>query len=214
VLFPPPDDAPVSVGLFSGGLDAFAGTVASIAANRDQHFVCVSGTPSRRQEQRQHSQAASLRDVLKPRSLTSIRVPCWLHSAEENNQEPSRRTRGFLFLSLGAAAVLAANAQHLSVYENGIGAINLPYERTPVGIPNSRAVQPLTLLLFSRFVQAVIEERFGVKNPCVFQTKAEMCQHPELGRLENERLQKPSPVMVFRCIVQVNRNAACARHVS
>ena len=96
VLFPPPDDAPVSVGLFSGGLDAFAGTVASISGNSDQHFVCVSGTPSRRQEQRQHSQAASLRDVLKPRSLTSIRVPCWLHSAEENNQEPSRRTRGFL----------------------------------------------------------------------------------------------------------------------
>lgn len=184
VLFPPPDDAPVSVGLFSGGLDAFAGTVASISADKNRHFVCVSGTPSRRQEQRQHAQAASLREVLKPRSLTSIRVPCWLHSADENNQEPSRRTRGFLFLSLGAAAGLAANARCLSVYENGIGAINLPYERTPVGIPNSRAVQPLTLLLFSRFVEAVTDEQFGIKSPCVFQTKAEMCQHPELRGLD------------------------------
>jgi 7-cyano-7-deazaguanine synthase in queuosine biosynthesis len=184
VLFPPPDDAPISVGLFSGGLDAFAGTVASISADKNQHFVCVSGTPSRRQEQRQHAQAASLREVLKPRSLTSIRVPCWLHSADETNQEPSRRTRGFLFLSLGAAAAIAANARSLSVYENGIGAINLPYERTPIGIPNSRAVQPLTLLLFSRFVEAVTDERFGVKSPCVFQTKAEMCQHPELRGLE------------------------------
>ena len=184
-MFPRPDDAPVSVGLFSGGLDSFLPAPSHRSQLTKISILCVFLVLARgRQEQRQHAPAASLREVLKPRSLTVFRVPCWLHSADENNREPSRRTRGFLFLSLQSIAGLAANARCLSVYENGIGAINLPYERTPVGIPNSPAVHPLTLLLFSRFVEAVTDEQFEIKSPCVFQTKAEMCQRPELRGLD------------------------------
>jgi len=183
VLFTPPDDAPVSVGLFSGGLDAFAGTVSAISQDADQHFVCVSGTPNRRQEHHQREQVAALRDGLKPRSITSIRVPCWLRSADETIQERSRRTRGFLFLALGTVAAIAVGTRRLSVYENGIGAINLSYERVPAGIPNSRAVHPRSLLLYSNLVQALTDEHFVTDNPCTFQTKTEMCQHPSVQNL-------------------------------
>jgi hypothetical protein len=79
-------------------------------------------------------------------------------------------------MQLGAA--LSAGTGHLYLYENGVGAINLPYERTPVGIPNSRSVHPRTLLLVSNFIQALTGRQFNIENPCVFQTKAEMCVHP------------------------------------
>src|SRR5207302_15935 len=97
---------------------------------------------------------------LRVRSVTHIRIPCWLCSAEEMCQEPTRRTRGFLFLAMGAAAVVGAGVNELFVYENGVGAINLPYERVPIGVPNSRAVHPLTLLQFSRLVSMVRQAPF------------------------------------------------------
>jgi len=176
-LFPVDRSEPIRVNLFSGGLDSFAGNIAALVENPDVHYVCVSATPNHRQEFHQKEQVRSLR--MRPhRSLTHVRVPCWLESASEVPQEPTRRTRGFLFLALGAVSALSAGTDHLFLYENGVGAINLPYESTPVGVPNSRSVHPSTLLLVSRFIQALTGRQFRIDNPCVFQTKAEMCAHP------------------------------------
>jgi 7-cyano-7-deazaguanine synthase in queuosine biosynthesis len=176
-LFPVDPTEPIRVNLFSGGLDSFAGNIAALAENPEVHYVCVSATQSYRQESHQKDQVRSLR--IRPyRSLTHVRIPCWLESASEVPQEPTRRTRGLLFLALGAVTALNAGTDHLYLYENGVGAINLPYERTPVGLPNSRSVHPRTLLLVSHFMQALTGRQFRIENPCVFQTKAEMCAHP------------------------------------
>jgi 7-cyano-7-deazaguanine synthase in queuosine biosynthesis len=176
-LFAVDPTEPIRVNLFSGGLDSFAGNVVALAENPEVHYVCVSATPNRRQESYQRDQLRSLR--LQPcRSLTHIRIPCWLKSASKVPQEPTRRTRGILFLALGAITALSAGTDHLYLYENGVGAINLPFESTPVGVPNSRSVHPTTLLLVSRFIQALTGSQFTIINPCVFQTKAEMCAHP------------------------------------
>lgn len=174
-LFPVDRSEPIRVNLFSGGLDSFAGNIAALAENPDVHYVCVSATPNHRQEFHQKEQVRSLRRG-PHRSLTHVRVPCWLESASEVPQEPTRRTRGFLFLALGAVSALSAGTDHLFLYENGIGAINLAYESTPVGIPNSRSVQPSTLLLVSRFIQALTGRQFKIENPCVFQTRLR-CVH-------------------------------------
>ncbi len=172
----------IRVNLFSGGLDSLAGNVVALKENPELHYVCVSATPNRRQEHRQKEQVRSLR-TLPNRSLTHVRIPCWLESASEVPQEPTRRTRGFLFLALGAVCALSAGTDRLFLYENGVGAINLPYERTPVGIPNSRSVHPWTLLLVARFLQALTEKQFCIENASVFQTKAEMCAHPAVQNM-------------------------------
>lgn len=176
-FFPVDPSEPIRVNLFSGGLDSFAGNVAALGENPGVHYVCVSATPNWRQEFHQKAQVRSLRTQPR-RSLTHIRVPCWLESASEVPQAPTRRTRGFLFLALGAVTALSAGTGNLFLYENGVGAVNLPYESTPLGIPNSRSVHPSTLLLVSRFIQALTGRHFRIENPCVFQTKAEMCAHP------------------------------------
>jgi len=172
-----PDDAPISVSLFSGGLDSFAGTAAAISEKSDHHFVCVSSAPSQRQESLQKRQISSLRSVLNPQSLTSVRVHSHLNACKAPREESSRRSRGFLFLSLGTAIAATLGVQRLEVFENGIGALNLPYERFPGGIANSRAVHPYGLYLFKRFLTALLEMEFALVNPCSYLTKAEMCLH-------------------------------------
>ena len=180
-LFPVALDQPARVSLFSGGLDALAGTLAAIDRNPDEHLICVSGSPNSRQAHHQKAQMAVLRGTSRG-SVTHVRVPCWLDSSDEADQEPTRRTRGFLFLALGAATALNAGGNRLWIYENGVGAINLPYERIPLGVPNSRSVHPETLFLAARFVQALRGRMFAIENPCVFQTKGEMCLLPAVQR--------------------------------
>ena len=77
---------------------------------------------------------------------------------------------------VGAACASLMGSQVLSVYENGVGAINLPYRASAVGLDHSRSVHPLTLLKVSEVVSELLGEKFLVQNPFLFWTKAEMCQ--------------------------------------
>jgi 7-cyano-7-deazaguanine synthase in queuosine biosynthesis len=209
-MFPIDPSESIRVNLFSGGLDSFASNAAALVENPDVHYVCVSATPNRRQESRQREQIGALR-ALPNRSLTHVRIPCWLESAAEVPQEPTRRTRGFLFLALGAVSALSAGSDRLFLYENGIGAINLPYERTPVGVPNSRAVHPTTLILVSRFIQTLTGRQFSIENPCMFQTKAQMCREPIMQRMGST---VPSTFSCDGFPVQRSRAPQCGRCTS
>lgn len=179
-LFPDQFAGPVHVSLLSGGLDSFVGTAAAIAHNPHSHFVCVSGVANQRHGDRQRQQVRSLKN-LHPLSLTHIRVACWLKDADEVRQEPTRRTRGFLFLALGAVAALAARADRLWLYENGIGALNLPFARTELGVTTSRSVHPKTLDLMGALVSLVSGSAFTIRNGSVLQTKAQMCSDPAIS---------------------------------
>ena len=183
-LFAEPFEGPINVGLYSGGLDSLAGTAAALGSDSVSHFVCVSGVPNHRQEQKQRLQVKRLKGLSSGR-VTHVRVPCWLQSANELAQDPSRRTRGFLFLLLGAVTALSARVPRLFVYENGVGAINLPCQRDQIGIPNSRGVHPRTLRLVSNFISLVTRKRFEILNPAVLKTKAEMCGSPYFARLND-----------------------------
>ncbi|MDQ2976989.1 MAG: 7-cyano-7-deazaguanine synthase, partial [Acidobacteriota bacterium] len=97
--------------------------------------------------------------------------------------EWSQRGRGFLFLTLGSATALAINNHELSVFENGIGAINLPINGTQIGTYNSRAVNPITLARMATFIRVLTGEDFTIQNPFLFQTKGEMCSHEALVNL-------------------------------
>jgi 7-cyano-7-deazaguanine synthase in queuosine biosynthesis len=165
---------PVNVSLLSGGLDSFVGTAAAIAREPQVHHVCVSGVANCRQGDRQKRQVRTLRS-LQPLPLTHVRIACWLKRSDEIRQEPTRRTRGFLFLALGAAAAVAARVDRLWLYENGIGALNLPFAHGELGVTTSRSVHPRTLELMGTLVSLIADREFTVRNGSIFQTKAQMC---------------------------------------
>jgi hypothetical protein len=96
-------------------------------------------------------------------------------------EERSQRTRGFIHLTLGAVTAKLCGQSDLYLTENGIGAINLPYNDGQVGIANSRAVHPVTLNLMEAFVAAVTETPFLIENLGLFATKGELCAIPALA---------------------------------
>ncbi len=170
-----PVTAPACVALYSGGLDSFAGVAQHMNAHRDQHFVLVSGVTNSRQQAGQREQVRAIAGIM-GQMPTHVTVP--LRRSWREVQQPeewSQRARGFLFLTLGSAAALAIGSDDLYMFENGIGAINLPINGTQVGTYNSRAVNPITLLRMAEFISILTGKAFTIKNPCLLHTKGEMC---------------------------------------
>jgi hypothetical protein len=93
-----------------------------------------------------------------------------------------------VFTLLGSACAYLMGQKVLNLYENGIGAINLPYRKSAIGLDHTRSVHPLTLLSVSNLVSELIGEKFTIRNPFLFRTKAEMCQQ----LAEDERYDLPA----------------------
>lgn len=184
-LFSSPMVPPLRVALLSGGLDSFAGAAGLVADLSDHSFVFVSGVTNSRQRSAQREQIRALR-CLSLNELCHIAVPFGgrRHGRSRGQfEEGSQRARGFLFLTLGAVTALTAGASELYIHENGVGAINLPYNATQVGTLGSRNVHPLALLRVGEFAQALTGSPFAFKNPFLYATKAQMCSHSAVRRL-------------------------------
>jgi len=181
-LLPVWQPAPVRVALYSGGLDSFAGTVQQIAAWSEHQFVLVSGVTNPRQGKAQQNQIKAINKAA-IRSAFHIPVFYGLQHGVERAEELSQRSRGFLFMTLGVVTAITAGVNELYIYENGIGAINLPYDGSQIGTSNTRSTNPIALLRMSKFVADLTGAPFQIENPFLFQTKAEMCRHPEVRRL-------------------------------
>ncbi len=173
--------APAKVVLYSGGLDSFAGAVQEVAEFQDHSFVFVSAATNARQKSAQRKQVNAIRR-LTSREVCHVVIPFGMKWPEERRpkEEPSQRTRGFLYLTLGAITALNAGMEKLHLFENGIGAINLPYDAAQNGTMNSRAVNPLSLLRMERFIKRLTDQPFQILNPFLFRTKSEMCKHEAL----------------------------------
>jgi 7-cyano-7-deazaguanine synthase in queuosine biosynthesis len=179
-LFASPPSLPALAALQSGGLDSFAGAARHLADMAGNSFVFISGATNRRQRSAQREQVRALARRF-GREVCHVTIPFgidWNGQSHKGIEESSQRTRGFLFSTVGAAAAVAAGASGLHFYENGIGAINLPYNATQLGTSNSRAVHPLSLLLMSDFAETLLGRPFVFRNPFLFRTKGEMCRHP------------------------------------
>lgn len=171
----------VEVSLFSGGLDSLAGTVGRLSESA-KRFILVSASPNPRQRSRQERQAKILREELGGQ-ISHVCIPYGLNRGDEYAQESSRRTRGFLFLVFGGVTALMAKSSALYLYENGIGAMNLPYDRSQIGTDNSRAVHPRVLREVGELLSLVADKPFSIQNRCIYKTKAEMLQHSAIGRV-------------------------------
>ena len=164
------------VSLFSGGLDSFAGTAVQMAQNASSRFIAVSASPTNIHLGRQRSQFHALCNAFRIQG-THVAYEYSMRGAAKTLQEPTRRTRAFAFLALGAVTALAAGANKLYVHENGFGAINIPYDSSQVGVDMTRAMHPTNLANVAELISAITAQDFSILNDCVFYTKGEMCSH-------------------------------------
>ena len=111
-----------------------------------------------------------------PNRLYLCRVPIRFSDSYFYKKNKISRARGVVFTFLGAACAHLMNQNALYLYENGIGAINLPYTKSSVGLDHSRSVHPITLLKVSNVLSDLLGQSFTVNNPFLFWTKAEMCR--------------------------------------
>lgn len=175
-LFPDRPAPPLSVALFSGGLDSLAGLCHQLAARPADSFVLFAGGTSRRIIGAQRSLAAELHARL-GRAIVPVVVPCGLRQRgkrQYDGDERTQRTRAFVFQCLGAATALLAGSNALEIYEHGIGALNLPYTAAQLGTHSTRATDPRVLAAMADFVSLALDRPFSFRLPFLAFTKAEL----------------------------------------
>ncbi len=166
------------VALWSGGLDAFAGAYQQLYQNDASHYLFF-GTGSNDYMSGVQKTIAQKIDCLFPKRTELVQLPFRLRGVSDNIQtSSSMRSRGFVFLLLGAVCAYQEGQNTLYVHENGIGAINLPFRKSEVGLDHSRSVHPLSLVYMSDLLSTILEQPFFFKNPFLFWTKAQMCKEP------------------------------------
>lgn len=175
------------VALFSGGLDSVAGLYARSLAKGGE-FVAVSACGN---EVRGHAQAAALDELrelgVKAACLKLVHQLRATHRGR-SRMEASQRSRGLLFLAMGAATASRLAKPDFSVYETGVGCINLPMCRAQVGAQGTRAMHPRTIALFNELLRSVLDRPVRAIAPFFLLTKGELCRAtgsalPRLARL-------------------------------
>jgi hypothetical protein len=170
-LFSTPPVLPARVALFSGGLDSLAGAVNDIIRWPSAQLILATVSTNSRM-------AAAQRTVIRKlyqRSdrVQAVQVPLGLRHAPRR-QEASQRSRGLVFLTVGYCIAAAADSKKFYVYENGVGALNLPLTPAQIGTHNTRSVHPRTLYLASKLFSMVGDMAFEVENPSIYSTKAQL----------------------------------------
>jgi 7-cyano-7-deazaguanine synthase in queuosine biosynthesis len=163
------------VTLWSGGLDALAGLYTRLSMYPERQFVLFGTGSNDAVYARQKRVYKEIQSIF-PGRCHLFRVPIRFDHSSEQYKNKLSRARGVVFTLLGSACAYLMGQQVLYLYENGIGAINLPYRESAVGLDHSRSVHPLTLLMVSDVVSELLGKEFQVKNPFLFWTKAEMCK--------------------------------------
>jgi 7-cyano-7-deazaguanine synthase in queuosine biosynthesis len=175
-LFPTPLDTPVTVALFSGGLDSFAGLAEALATRRNGTVVTVAGTTNQRLTGIQRRLLSGLRNQLGAR-VVSVEIPFGLRRGGQpyDQEERTQRSRGLVFALFGAVSAVMARVDRLDVFENGIGAINLPFSDGQLGAQGTRATHPLALRDISKLVTFVTDHNFEIASPLLFISKGQLC---------------------------------------
>jgi 7-cyano-7-deazaguanine synthase in queuosine biosynthesis len=162
------------VALWSGGLDALLGIYDRLKTYPERSFVLFGSGGSTNVYHLQEEVAKKVESIFPNRS-TLYRYCIRISESNAHAKNKITRTRGLVFAMLGAACASLMGQQKLCFYENGIGAINLPYRASAIGLDHTRSVHPLTLLKVSDIISLLLGETFRVWNPFLFSTKAEMC---------------------------------------
>lgn len=203
--------------LWSGGLDALAGLYTRLKTNCEASFMLF-GTGSNDNAFYRQKQIFKVLQHSFPNRLNLCQIPIRFSRSSLHQKNKISRARGIVFMLLGAACAYLMGKRALYLYENGIGAINLPYRKSAIGLDHSRSVHPLTLLRVSDVISELLGEEFKVKNPFLFWTKAEMCKTlAEDGRndllqltMSCDRPHRQQPIQCGYCSSCILRKQALA----
>ncbi|MDY6804535.1 MAG: hypothetical protein SXA11_12110 [Cyanobacteriota bacterium] len=145
----PPQDCEVT--LWSGGLDSLAGLYTRLRDYPEKSFLLFGTGSNNIIYDRQKSLAEAVWSIF-PSRLNQLRTRLDFDGSKSQQKNRFSRARGIVFMLLGLACAYLMDRRELYLYENGIGAINLPYRASAIGLDHSRSVHPLTLLMVSEFV--------------------------------------------------------------
>src|SRR5579863_8134496 len=137
-------DRLLKVALWSGGLDSLAGLYNQLQADSLAHYILL-GTGRNRIIQNAQKKLADATNTIFPERATLVQLPIQVDGTKKLGKSSTQRSRGFVFLLLGAICAYLEEQDTLYVYENGIGAINLPFRESEVGLDHARSVNPLSL---------------------------------------------------------------------
>jgi hypothetical protein len=174
-LNPSSCDLPIEVALWSGGLDSLAGLYSQLKNGTASSHYVLFGTGANTFIHSKQRDAAEAIEALFPGQTTLVQLPLWLGETKEMRKHSLQRSRGFVFLLLGAVCAMLEGLQVLFVYENGIGAINLPFTEAEVGLDHSLSVYPVSLIRMGEFISHLFGSPFTFQDPFLFKTKAQMC---------------------------------------
>lgn len=160
--------------LYSGGLDSLAG----LAYRLTETSGCITSV-TMLHVGRQRARVKAHIDGLNAhfgKRVFPVLVPMALISPPRlDDQELSQRCRGFMFASLGIGAAAALSARRIEVYENGVGALNVPLMfGMSVGGRTTKGCHPWFLELMSQLASAVLDREVSFVLPHEFRTKAEV----------------------------------------
>lgn len=163
------------VALFSGGLDSVAGTFARQMGAMGS-VLAVSACGNDVQGAAQKAALETLRSL--GVKVNWLKIDHQLRGTHRtrSRMESSQRSRGLLFLAMGAAAASQLTLDNLSVYETGTGCINLPTSAAQVGSQATRAMHPRTLALFNQLTPMILDRPVRVIAPFFLCTKGELCR--------------------------------------
>lgn len=171
-LFPLVKTTP-TVCLYSTGLDSAAGLGGRLR-DVDGPVLCVTACHQPGQRMRMAEHLRTLQSHYR-KSVFPVSSKAALIGVPMKEQELSQRCRALLFLAMGGVAASLAGSDQVEVYENGIGAMNLPpMAGMLVGGRATKGCHPEFLRLMGRLVSHVAERPVSFELPYRFSTKAEM----------------------------------------
>lgn len=172
-----PFHRPDRVVMFSGGLDSLAGVVQT--AQDGGKLLLVSHRPAAALGSRQQKLFHELLKVF-PDQL--FHVPVWINKAERFGQEPTQRTRSFLYAALGTVVAESVLAGGVRFFENGVVSLNLPVADEAIRARASRTTHPVALHLLQSLCSAITGRDFAVDNPYLFKTKTDVAMSLSTNR--------------------------------
>ncbi len=168
---------PRRVALFSGGLDSAAGLANRVLAGVSDCLLLTVGHHSRLHRQCAF-QVQQLGDLTRTPQQLHATLVVRLRGGVANrmsDQEQSQRSRAFLFASAAAVVAQASGVTEIEVFENGVGAINLPLMAGMLtGGMATRGAHPTFLRWMSELASCVAEQPIRYTLPFAALTKAEM----------------------------------------
>lgn len=175
-LFPPRPDSRLC--LYSAGLDSAAGLGTQLLRSPERPTIPVTVWHQGGQKYNVEKQIGLLRKHFNT-ELTPLIFKTHLlwGSRQRWKEEPTQRSRAFLFMSAGAAAAYLSGGSEVEVYESGVGAINLPLLSGMTGSRTTRSTHPEFLRRISGLVSTVASREISFTLPFWEYTKGQMVRN-------------------------------------